>query len=271
MDVIYLVQKEARRRGLSNKTIATYCQCIRLFLKQTKKEIKTIKKQDIRDYLDFLLDKGAAGSTLNVTVCSLKFLFFEILAKNIMFNVKYSKKPKTLPTFLTKEETKDLINSIDNKKHKLMIKLLYSSGIRISELLNLTLENLDLERNYGWVRKGKGNKDRIFILAQSLKEELKNYIQENKVETHLFSHHGRIYSSRTIQEIIKKAAKKAKIKKNVHPHTLRHSFATHLVENGYDIISVQSLLGHSSSDTTMVYLHLANPNLIKVKSPLDNL
>ena len=272
MDVIELIKKEGRRQGLSNKTIITYTFCVKKFMNYNKQEIKFIKKQDIKDYLDYLLDKGATGNTLNVYVSALKFLFSDVLTKRIMLNIKYSKTPKNLPTFLTKEEIKLLINSITNQKHQLMIKVMYSAGLRVSELLNLKLEDLESEKNYGWVIKGKGNKDRLFILASSLKQELLDFIEKNNPKDYLFTNNkNQKYSSRTIQEIVKNTAKKLKINKHIHPHTLRHSFATHLIENGYDLFSVQSLLGHNSSETTMVYIHLANPNLTNIKSPLDSL
>ena len=128
--------------------------------------------------------------------------------------------------------------------------------------------------NYGWVRKGKCKKDRLFIIAEKLKKELIGYISKENISKNSWLFQGQKQhhiSVMTVQKIIKKASKKAAINKNVHPHTLRHSFATHLIENGYDVASVQSLLGHNSSETTMVYLHMASPNMINVKSPFDSL
>lgn len=150
---------------------------------------------------------------------------------------------------------------------------MYSAGLRVSELVNLRVRDLDLKENYGWVRHGKGNKDRMFIIAESLKKGLLEHIKINNLnnENWLFSSYNGNISARTVQEIIKKAAKKTKINKKVHPHTLRHSYATHLIENGYDVTTVQSLLGHNSAETTMVYLHIAPKRFINVRSPLDEL
>ena len=148
----------------------------------------------------------------------------------------------------------------------------YSAGLRVSELVNLRAENFEFSNNYGWVRKGKGNKDRLFIIADDLKKELELHISRECKSNHswLFEGWKRMHISvRSAQEILKKAAKKSGINKNVHTHTLRHSFATHLLENGYDVASVQFLLGHSSTDTTMQYVHMASPRMINVKSPLD--
>ena len=223
--------------------------------------------------MTYIMEKGRSGSTLNVYVNALKFMIEEVLSKRILINLKYSKVPKTLPVFLTKEEVRKLVSSIKNAKHKLMVELMYSAGLRVSELINLKVEDLDLNSRIGWVRNGKGRKDRLFVVADSLLKILGNYLILNNIgEGYLFL--GRNNShihQRSLQNIVKMAAKKAGIKKKVHCHTLRHSFATHLVENGYDVATVQSLLGHSSSRTTMVYIHMASPKLVNVKSPLDSL
>ena len=273
MDLIELMKKEMLRRKYSFRTIKAYRDCLNKFLLFCKKEPRKITKKDIKDYLDNLQERNKTGSTINIHLNALKFAMEEILNKNFMVRIKYSKTPKTLPTVLTKEETVKLIDSIENERHRLMIKLMYSAGLRVSELVNLKIIDLDLEKNYGWVRHGKGNKDRILIIAESIKEELLNYVKDNKLESenYLFESHNGHISARTIQVIIKKASKKAKIIKDVHAHTLRHSFSTHLIEDGYDIISLQSLLGHNSAQTTMQYVHMATHRLISVKSPIDRL
>ena len=273
MDVIELMKKEMLRRNYSLKTIKAYNYCLNKFLIFCNKDFKRISKQDIKDYLDKLTEKNKSGSTINVHLNALKFLMEEILNKKLTIKIKYSKTPKILPLFLTKQEVINLINSISNYKHKLMIKLLYSSGLRVNELVNLKVKDLEFDKNYGWVRQGKGNKDRLFVIADSIKEDLLKHVKNNKLnyDSFLFNGYNDHISVRTIQEIVKKATKKAKINKKVHPHTLRHSYATHLIENGYDLNSVQSLLGHNSPKTTMIYIHMASPKLINVKSPLDNL
>ena len=275
MDYIDSMKKELLRRKYSDKTIKTYIYCIRKFLKNSKKEPKKINKSDIINYLNSFIEKDFTGSTINVYLQSIKFLMEEVLhKKRAFYNIKYSKTPKTLPIVLSKEEIIKLISSIENRKHKLMIKLMYSAGLRVSELVHLKIQDLEIDKNYGWVRKGKGNKDRLFIIAKSIKQELQEFIKENKLcfDCWLFKgNKNKHYSQRSIQEIIKKAAKKARISKKIHPHTLRHSFATHLIENGYDVTSAQALLGHKSPETTIVYLHMASPNMINVESPLDSL
>ena len=273
MDPINLIQKEGRRRGVSNKTIKTYCNCMKVFLQHYKNDPLKISKNDIKDYIDKLLEKNASNSTLNVNLMALKFFTKNILNKNYWIYNKFSKIPRKYPTVLTKQEVQDLINSISNEKHKLMIEIMYSAGLRVSELVMLKVKDLDLKNNYGYVRSGKGNKDRIFIVAQRLVSKIENHIMNNLLESDNYLFKGQkysYYSQRSIQEIVKKAAKNAKIKKNVHCHTLRHSFATHLVEDNYDVATIQSLLGHNSAETTMMYIHMASPKLINVRSPLDS-
>ena len=276
MDIPYLIKKEGLRRGFSPRTIKTYCFCVERFLHfHRNKDVNKITKRDVTDFIDFLLKKDGAGNTINVYLSSIKFLMENILNKRLTYRVRYSKTPKSLPTVLTQEEIKRLFEAIYNNKHKLMIKLMYSTGMRVSELINLRVRDFEFSKKYGWVREGKGKKDRMFIIANRLNKDLQNFIKENSLldyNSFLFKGNKKLHISKeTIGKIIKDATKKAKIKKNVHCHTLRHSFATHLIENGYSVAEVQSLLGHNSPETTMIYLHTASKNMIKVKSPLDSL
>lgn len=267
------MEKEMFRRNYSPRTIKTYVFCIKNFLKRCRKEPRKITKKDVKDFLECLCNNKKSASTLNLHLQAIKFALEEILNKRFFVKLPYSKTPKMLPEVLTKEETIKLFNSIKNKKHRLMSKLMYSAGLRVGELVKLKVKNLQFENNLGWVRKGKGSKDRVFIIAESIKEELMRYIKDKGLSYNSWVFEGRNthISTRTIHIIIKKAAKTAGIKRNVHPHTLRHSFATHLIENGYDVATVQSLLGHNSSETTMVYVHIASPKILNVKSPLDYL
>jgi len=268
------VRRECLRRGYSERTIETYQDCIQRFLEFSGKSIDKIGKEDALNFLYYLREKEKSGSTINVYHMAIRFLLEDILRKNIRLNIKYSKRAEKLPLVLSKEEVKRLIESISNLKHRLMISLLYGAGLRASELLNLKVKDLEIDKNYGFVRQGKGNKDRLFIIPSSLKQELINLIENEGLneEDYLFtSNRQEGYSIRSLQEIIKKAVRISKIEKQVHPHTLRHSFATHLVEQGNSISEVQSLLGHSSPETTQIYLHTSSKNLISVRSPLDNL
>lgn len=272
IDVEKAVKRECERRRYSDKTAKVYIHCINKFLAFSGKGLDKISKADASEFLYKLSERGKSGSTINVYLMAIRFLFMDILRKNVRLNIKYSKVPLKLPVVLTKEEIRKLIDSIINGKHRLMIEFMYSAGLRVSELLNMKVQDIDLKNNYGFVRQGKGRKDRIFILSRKLKPIIEELIVGKKSEDLIFiSNLGKKYSSRSIQKIIDKATLSAGIEKNVHPHTLRHSFATHLIENGYSLIEVQNLLGHTSPETTMIYVHLATPNMIKIKSPIDNL
>jgi integrase/recombinase XerD len=273
-ETIQTMKREMLRRKFSKRTIKTYSYFITKFLKRVNKEPRKISKKDVQEYLGGLAEEDKSGSTLNLNLCAIKFLLEEVIRKNIHLNMKYSRRPKSIPTFLTKDETRELFNVIDNDKHKLMIELMYSAGMRVSEMLNLRVKDFEIAMDYGWIRKGKGNKDRVFIIADDLKQEIEEYIRDNNLiaDDLLFSRNSFVpLHTRTVQEILKKAAKRAKIMKNVHPHTLRHSFAKHLVDNGYSITDVQKLLGHNSIETTMIYTHTADPKMLDVRSPYDDL
>jgi integrase/recombinase XerD len=270
VDIEKAVERVCNRRRYSERTIKTYLYCINRFLKYTKKSLDRISKKDVRLFLEYLSERKMAGSTMNVYHMSIRFLFEDVLDKRMWINIKYSKVPEKLPLILSKKELKKLFNAIENDKHRLMAKLMYSAGLRVSELVNLRVEDIHIDRSYGFVRKGKGNKDRIFIVADSLKEDLKKFIGSATEGYLLISQRKSKYNPRSLQQIIEKARKKAKIRKKISCHTLRHSFATHLVEDGCSVFEIQSLLGHKSPETTMVYLHVKSPSFIKVKSPLDS-
>ena len=274
VDIERAIARECKRRGYSEKTIKSYIYCINVFLKYTKKSLDKISKKDVRLFLEHLSEKNKSGNTMNLYHMAIRFLFEDVLNKRIWIDIKYSKIPKKIPIVVSKEEIKDLFNAIKNSKHKLMIQIMYSAGLRVSELINLKINDLEINKGYGFVRKGKGSKDRMFIIADSLKEDIKKFIGSKKLNEfdYLFTgRKGRMYNASSPRQIIKNATKVARINKRISCHTLRHSFATHLIENGYSISEVQALLGHKSPETTFVYVHAASPNMIKVKSPLDEL
>lgn len=266
------MQQEAQRQGLSPRTIQTYTYCLNQFLRvKRNQELKKITKEELKEYLDRFLD---CPNTLNVHLNALKFFFEEVLHKRLTLRIKFSKTPKRMPEFLTKEETILFLNAITNPKQRLMIELIYGTGMRVSELVHLKVKDFSFENNYGWIRQGKGRKDRLFVLPLKLKEQIQELIVSQKLtsESWLFSgQNGNHYSVASIQAIVKNAKKEAGMEKNVHPHTLRHSFATHIILNGYTALELQPLLGHNNINTTLRYVHMASPNLLNVRSPLDNL
>ena len=274
MDIVELMKKELLRRHYSPRTVASYAFCLNKFLLWCKdKEPRRITKHDIKAYLDELCEKNRAASTLNLHQQALKFALMNILNKRFFINLPYSKLPKRLPEVLSQGEVVKLFNAIGNPKHSLMIRLMYSAGLRVSELVNLRVKDFDFDKGYGWVRKGKGNKDRLFVLSSKIRDELLEFIAANGLAVDDWVFKGRCLhlTARTVYAIVRRASVLAGLGKRVHPHTLRHSFATHLIENGYDIVKVQALLGHSSPDTTMIYVHMASPDLLCVQSPYDSL
>ncbi|PIZ50933.1 hypothetical protein COY27_05290 [Candidatus Woesearchaeota archaeon CG_4_10_14_0_2_um_filter_33_13] len=274
MDVVKIIKETAQLRGLSEKTIRTYTYIVDKFLRTYRKDPHQVTQNEIKTHLLRLLQSGRSSNTVNVQLNALKFFFEQGLRRKLTIDLRFSKVPKRLPEFLTQEEVVHFFDCLKNKKHKLMVNLLYSAGLRVSELTNLKVKDLQINENYGWVRQGKGNKDRPFIIAEKLKTELELWINKLQLEfeDYLFpSNRREKISVSSLQKIIKHAAKMAGIPKNVHPHTLRHSFATHLIENGYCVTDVQPLLGHAKLETTLVYTHLAKPKLLSIKSPFDKL
>ncbi|MGV8150131.1 MAG: tyrosine-type recombinase/integrase [Candidatus Woesearchaeota archaeon] len=268
MDIIESMKKEMFRRKLSNRTILTYIFYVKKFLNYCHKNPKEFSRNDIKEFLYHYVEKNRSGNSLNVVNNALRFMMVEVLHKSARTGIRYSKTPRRIAEFLTVDEVKRLIDSIPNPNHKLIIKLMYGTGLRVSELVTLKKQDIDFVQKIGWVRGGKGNKDRMFILPECLMDDLKMLVDESRY--YLFSGNKRgHYSVRSVAEIINKAVKLSGIEKNVHPHTLRHSFATHLLENGNDVLVVQALLGHSEARTTMTYLHAIKPKLLSVKSPLD--
>ena len=268
------IARECRRRGYSERTVGTYIMCVRKFLEFTNKPIQFVGKKDAHTFLNNLLERKMAGNTMNVYHMAIRFFLEDILRKNMKLNIKYSRRPSKLPEFLTKEEVRMLIGKIENCKHRLMIEVLYGGGLRVSELLNLRVGDLLLDNGYGFIRRGKGMKDRIFVLSKICADKIKNLIEIEKLSSESFlflTNRNERYSVRSLQEIVKRATLLAGINKNVHCHTLRHSFATHLIQNGASLNEVQTMLGHKSPETSMVYVHMASPNMINIKSPLDNL
>lgn len=287
MDIIESIKKECKMRGFSNMTAEVYCFYADKFLDFCKKKVclNRITKIDVKNYLESLCNKDKCGSTLNVALSSVKFLLYDILHKKWRLDIKFSKRPKRKPVYLTKHEVGLILNSIDNLKHKLMIKLLYSAGLRVGELVRLKVCDLDIDEGIGWVRLGKGSKDRMFIIAKKLREELRDYVLNKELGYNDYVFGGRTcsvdcdrwkfygnkrhISIETVYQVIKKASKRAKVLKNVHPHTFRHSFARHLVDDSVRIYDVQFLLGHADIKTTEVYTHMSKRRIAHIDSPYD--
>jgi len=262
------MQAELKMKGFSPLTVRNYSFFVSKFLEKSGKKASELGEDDIKLYISSLFDTKSRN-TIMLAAASLKFFFKEVIKKDIS-SISFPRKEKTLPQVLTKDETRKLLESAETKKSKLMLSFLYSSGLRVSELVNLKKEDINLTEKIGWVRKGKGSKDRIFSISESLCNDLKLFLEKHPEHIYLFSE-AKPLTSRNVQKIIKKVALRAGIQKKVTPHTLRHSFATHLLESGTDIRVIQELLGHSNLGTTQLYAHVSSEMVKSIKNPLDNL
>ncbi len=206
-------------------------------------------------------------------VASLDKFYKLVFSRSI--NVKHlypSRKKKVLPKDISPQQIKKMIDVTKNIKHKCIIELLYSCGLRLNELINMKINHIDSDRMRVLVENAKGGKDRYVMLSEKLLTDLRTYWERYKPTNFLFNGQNNIqYSSKSVQNIVKNAAIKVKIKQKVTPHTLRHSFATHLLESGTDIRHIQELLGHNSIKTTEIYTHISDVSKSNIKSPLDSL
>lgn len=256
----------------SKYTIRNYLRANSELLEFIKKQPEQIIEDDVKLFQAEKLTEKASLSTI-LFLAAIKYAYSNILKNDITANIRRPKKETKIPAVLTREEVKKLLNSIENKKSKLMLSMIYACGFRVSELINLKLIDLDMSNKTGYVRSGKGRKDRSFNIPQFLEKKLINQLENQKQanQEYFFSGPKGRLSDRNIQKIIRKAAKRAEINKKVSPHTLRHSFATHLLESGVDLRHIQELLGHSSISTTQIYTHISTQELKKIKSPIDSL
>lgn len=274
-DIVLLrkLETELKLRGFSRQTSKMYMFYNTKFLKYIKKSPEDVTDDDIKEFLAYKMsDHSLSNASIALIKASLKFFYTEMLGKNLSL-IKTPKASKKLPVVLSRKEIRELLDNTGNLKHKLLIELLYSTGLRLSECINLKYSDLDLNEGIGWVRMGKGAKDRIFIISEMFKKDLLGYMEKTGSESkgYIFSVNGRKMSPRGVQHVIKVSVERAGIEKDVHVHTLRHSFATHLLENGVDIRKIQKLLGHSNLQTTQIYTQVSSEEIKKIKSPLDML
>jgi len=268
----YFQKLEIKKYSMS--TARVYITLFELFLNYYKDiDPIQINENDIRNYLSHLVRENRSNSYINQSINAIKF-YYEVVKgmPNRFYDIERPIKEDKLPEILSKNEVSKMLAQLSNLKHKCILGLIYSAGIRLGELLNLKIADIDSDRMLIRVVGAKGNKDRYTILSETLLNELRKYYLEYRPNNYLFEGlDGQQYSDTSVRKIVKKAAEGAKVKKNVSPHTLRHSFATHLLENGTDLRYIQTLLGHNSSRTTEIYTHVAT-NIVKgIKSPLDTL
>ncbi|HMS50920.1 MAG TPA: tyrosine-type recombinase/integrase, partial [Chitinophagales bacterium] len=237
-------------------------------------EIDKIDEQKIIAFCQYLvIDRKVSASYQNQAINAIKFYYERVLGGQRKFYfLQRPDKEKTLPTVLSSEEITNILKATENLKHKTILTVIYSAGLRISELTNLKIKDIDSERKQIRIEQSKGKKDRYSLLSIKTLDLLRTYFKKYKPKEWLFEgQEGGQYSTRSIQTFFQEICKKAGIKKKVSVHTLRHSFATHLLENGTDLRYIQALLGHESSKTTEVYTHITTKGFDQIKNPLDNL
>ena len=270
-----MMREGLKLRGYSPKTIKSYVRHVRLFLGYCSKGADQLAQEDINRYLLYLLDeKGNAHSFVSQAVSAIKFLFGHVLMKDdLILNVVRPKKENKLPEVLSQKEVLNILNNVSNLKHKAILSLTYSSGLRVGEVVRLKINDIDSDRMLIHIIQGKGRKDRYTVLSEVALNALREYARESKPAVWLFQGEeaGRHITERTAQRIFENAKEKAGIQKKVSVHSLRHSFATHLLEGGIDLRYIQELLGHQSSKTTEIYTHVTEKSIKNILSPLDKI
>lgn len=259
-------------RKYSQKTIKSYILYIKQYLFFSKQNKIKNKKEAIEKFLLEKIDNGNSSQTVNLALNSIKFLYKEVLKDEEKIDLKYAKRSKKLPIVLSANEIDKILSNINNIKHKTAVALAYAGGLRISEMQSLKVKDIDLEELTIHIKDAKGKKDRITIFPKKLVGDIKKIFVEKSGGDIIFdSNRGDKLSTRSFQKIFENALKKSGIKKDATFHSLRHSFATHLLENGVDVRYVQELLGHSNIRTTQIYTKVTNPALKNIKSPFDRI
>ncbi|MEI8099612.1 MAG: site-specific tyrosine recombinase/integron integrase [Sediminibacterium sp.] len=263
-------------RRYSPSTIKTYTEALKSFLVYfNDKPVSTLTNQDVIDYnTHYILKKNLSTSFQNQVVNAIKLYFNTLQNIEIVIDkIHRPRREKLLPNVLSKDEIKKILEAHSNIKHKTMLSVIYSCGLRRSELINLKPADIDSKRNIIIIRQAKGKKDRIVPLSQKVLALLRTYYIGYKPVTWLFEGQrgNEPYDERSLANVLKQAVEKANIQKPVSLHWLRHSYATHLLESGTDLRYIQELLGHSSSKTTEIYTHVSTNHLQNIKSPFDDL
>lgn len=260
---------EMRLRNYSQKTIKAYVACLRRYLNDNDSLLFRCDVESVRRFLLNIQTFGSAPQTVNLYLNAIKFYYRDVLRSDDRIDLKFAKRSKKLPVVLSKSEVLRIIDSVVNPKHKAMIALAYGAGLRVSELVKLRVEDLNLDELTIHLKEAKGNKDRITVLPTSLVENLKMLIVGKKSVDFVFaSERGGRLTERTAQIVFERGLENAGIGRGATFHSLRHSFATHLLENGVDVRYVQELLGHQNIRTTQIYTHVTNPSIKRIVSPL---
>ncbi len=276
--IISICERKFIYLNYSKRTAEIYLHYIKIFLKSfPEQQIIHLNSNDFQNYLDNY--KFTSSVQQNQVINAIRFLYkYGLDRKYDKVNFVRPKKEQRLPSVLSKEEISRLFKVIKNTKHKLILAIIYSAGLRVSEVINLKWSDIDKSRGVIWVRQGKGAKDRQTPLSEIVICLLLKYCGEYKItskdkEGYVFrgQNNAEQYTAKSIQQFLKDYAKKAGINKRVHPHLIRHNYATHLYEQGTDLKFIQDTLGHKNSKTTSIYVHMSTFHISQMKTPLDSL
>jgi integrase/recombinase XerD len=273
--LIQAFEHKLRVQRFAESTIKTYSGCLSRFLVAFERyQMDAVNERNIENYITHLVEKQGISDSYQKQMLGTIGKYFDLFHGRTMdLSALYPKRSRSaLPKYLSQQEVKLMLDCAVNVKHRCLLKLLYGAGLRVSEVIALTIKDIDSPNMLIHIRDAKGRKDRTVMLSDALLKDLRLYFTQERPEKFLFEgQKGAEYSVRSIQQVVKQIAQKAKITKQVSPHILRHSFATHLIENGTDIRYVQDLLGHNSIKTTELYTHVTDVSKSKIKSPLDGL
>jgi integrase/recombinase XerD len=269
------MQEELQRRNYSESTTVCYLRQITEFAKHFGRSPAQLGPEEIKQFQLYLIQqKKVSWATYIQATAALRFLYVKTLGRALMAEkIPYPKRPKYLPTVLSQEEITRLLNATRSLKHRALLMALYGAGLRVSEACRLTIGDIDSNRMVIHVRQAKGKKDRDVMLSPVLLETLRQYWKGSRPKRWLFPGYGldKPMTTKSVFLMVRKVAARARITKTVSPHTLRHSFATHLLESGTDLRTIQLLLGHADVRTTIIYLQVSQQHIRKIVSPLDRL
>ena len=262
-------ERELEIKNYSPKTIKSYLYSLRGYFSFKNNNSTELDQENIRDFLLYCEQKQISPQSRNLFLNAIKFYYRNVLKNTQRIEIQSAKKPKGLPVVLSRIEIRKIIESSKNPKHKLLLSLAYGAGLRVSEVISLRVHDLDLLELTIHIKQAKGQKDRISVIPASIADELRNLIAGKENNNFIFaSERGEKLTARTAQKVFENALRLSGIKKDATFHSLRHYFATHLLENGTDVRYVQELLGHQNIRTTQRYTQVTNPQLKNIKSPL---
>lgn len=262
-------EKELRIRSYSYKTIKSYLYGLKKYFAFKKDNFKNLDVDDIKNFLLFCEKKGTSAQSRNLFLNAIKFFYRNIVKTTKKIEIRSAKHDKSLPVVLSRKEIEKILEATNNSKHRLLLSLAYGAGLRVSEVVNLKIQDIDLQELTIHIRQAKGKKDRISVFPEKLSDDIQSLITgKDKNDLFFPSERGGKLTTRTAQKVFENSLRKSAIKKDATFHSLRHSFATHLLENGVDVRYVQELLGHQNIRTTQRYTQVTNPQLKNIKSPL---